>query len=377
MTQSDRYLADVFDGLTTAITSDAAARVAVRAAFEMGGVDGLCLLSQNEEHCLVALAQGQRIFRCDLRRSNMYRAAVRPDSAGTRALWDKQDPIELPTGELQRIGLTLIVPLQRASGHVAVAFFWQPGHTADQQQTRRLELLAKALGLAAGTWWRDEEYAARLRDQERISGELQHRLRNNLALMRSIIRRSNETAESAEHFALHLEARIGALSRTQAVLSAAGDSGIELEELLRTELTANAVAERSYVVHGPSVRLHAKAAESLALAMHELATNALKFGALVAPGGSVAIEWQVTDDPAPPRLHVSWVESGVTIVGAAPRRRGFGQELIECTLPYELGAQTRLTFNPGGVHCQIDIPMETCAAAEPAAQRAAGGAGAW
>jgi hypothetical protein len=65
----------------------------------------------------------------------------------------------------------------------------------------------------------------------------------------------------------------------------------------------------------------------------------------------------------------------VNIVSVAPRRRGFGQELIECTLPYELGARTRLEFSPGGVLCEIEIPLEACAASgEPAAQQAAGGA---
>jgi two-component system CheB/CheR fusion protein len=229
--------------------------------------------------------------------------------------------------------------------------------------------------MAACGWCKDAEHALRQRDQAHVSTEAQHRLRNNAALIRSIIRRSNETAESAEHFALHLEARIGALSRTQAVLTTAADSGVELEDLVRSELIANAVFERRYLVQGPPVRLHAKAAESLALAIHELATNSLKFGALAAASGSVAISWRVTDERTLSRLHLTWVESGATIVSAAPRRRGFGLELIECTLPYELGAQSRLTFNPGGVHCEIEIPLEACVATiePPAPQAALGG----
>jgi two-component sensor histidine kinase len=367
MTNADRYLAEVFDGLTTATTGAAAMRIAVQAAYELASVDGLCLFTEKEERCVVALAQDERTYRCDLRNSSMYRAAVRSESAVTRTLWGKEDLIELPTGEQQRIGVALIVPLQRANGYVAVAFFWQPGHTADQQQTRRLELLAKALGLAASA-----------RNEERISAQLKHRLRNNLAHLRSIIRRSNELAESAEHYALHLEARIGALSRTQALVAAAGDAGIDLEELVCTELIASAVFEKRCVVQGPTVRLHAKGAESLGLAIHELATNALKFGALAAPSGSVAVRWSVIDDRASARLQLGWIETGVTVASVAPRRRGFGQELIECTLPYELGAQTRLTFNPGGVHCQIDIPLEACAAiVEPTAQQAVLGGSPW
>ena len=122
-------------------------------------------------------------------------------------LWGKEDFVTLPNGEQLRIGVALIVPVHAASGHAAVGFFWQPGRTTDAPGTRRLELLAKALGLAASAWRKDDEYAANERDQRRISADLKHRLRNNLAQTRSIIRRSQETAESAEHFALHLEAR--------------------------------------------------------------------------------------------------------------------------------------------------------------------------
>jgi two-component system, chemotaxis family, CheB/CheR fusion protein len=73
-------------------------------------------------------------------------------------------------------------------------------------------------------------------------------------------------------------------------------------------------------------------------------------------------------------LHLSWIESGVTIASVAPRRRGFGQEVIECTLPYELGARTYLAFSPGGVRCEVEIPLEACAiGVEPFAPQVAHG----
>jgi two-component sensor histidine kinase len=317
-------LGAVLDQMTAAATHDELLGIATRAAVELGGVDGLFLL---------------------------------PDR-----------------GERQRAGLTLVVPLPEASGHTAVVFFWHRGRTADGRQRRRLELLARALGLATRMWRREEKQAQQLRDERHAAAELQHRLRNSLALMRSIVRRSNETAESAEQFALHLDARIGALARTQGLLSAAGADGVELEDLVRTELIACAVPEERCSLQGPSVRLHAKAAQSLGLAVHELATNSLKFGALAAPSGMLAVRWAMTGAPSP-RLQMSWIESGVTIVSAAPRRRGFGQELIECTLPYELDAHTQLTFDPGGVRCTIDMPLAARAAPldEPSPQAAGAG----
>ena len=359
----ERYLADVFDELTSAGRRDTSVQVVVRAARELADADGMCLLTAAGERCVVALAQQQEIYLCDLRNSGLYRAAaplLRGETAGSRTLWGKEDFIALATGEQLRVGVALIVPLQAASGHPAVAFFWQPGRATGVQGTRTLELLAKALGLAASAWRKDDEYAASERNQHRISADLKHRLRNNLAQTRSIIRRSQEIAESVEHFALHLEARIGAVGRLQGALTTAGDAGIELEELVRTELIASAVPERSYLMQGPAVRLHTKGADSLALAVHELATNSLKFGALATPNGHLAVTWAAIEGPVP-RLRISWVESGTTIASLAPRRRGFGQELIECTLPYELGAQTRLMFSPGGVVCEIDVPLEACA----------------
>jgi len=373
----ERYLADVFDELTSAGRRDTSVQVVVRAARELADADGMCLLTAAGERCVVALAQQQEIYLCDLRNSGLYRAVaplLRAETAGSRTLWGKEDFIALATGEQLRVGVALIVPLQAASGHAAVAFFWQPGRTTVVQGTRTLELLAKALGLAASAWRKDDEYAASERNQHRISADLKHRLRNNLAQTRSIIRRSQEIAESVEHFALHLEARIGAVGRIQGALTTAGDAGVELEELVRTELIASAVPERSYLMQGPAVRLHTKGADSLALAVHELATNSLKFGALATPNGHLAITWAAIEGPVP-RLRISWVESGTTIASLAPRRRGFGQELIECTLPYELGAQTRLMFSPGGVVCEIDVPLEACAVdIEQRPQAARGGA---
>lgn len=328
------YLSSVLEEMTAATTRDDLLGVAMRAAGELGGADGVCLLANAQELQRVAAKEGER----------------------------------------HRDGLTLIVPLSESTRHTAVAFFWQPGRTADRRQRRRLEVLAKTLGLAARTWRREEEHALQLDDERRAAMELQHRLRNNLAVMRSIVRRSNETAESPEQFALHLDARIGALVRTQGVLSAAGIAGVELEDLIRTELIASAVSEERYALGGPAVRLHAKGAESLGLAMHELATNSLKFGALAAPNGRLAVSWLVTGRPSP-RLQLTWVESGVTIVSAAPRRRGFGQELIECTLPYELGARANLAFDPGGVRCTIDTPLPACATAFEELMPQAAGAG--
>ncbi|HKS57760.1 MAG TPA: HWE histidine kinase domain-containing protein [Steroidobacteraceae bacterium] len=322
----ERYLAAVLDELTAAPSREEALRIATQAAHDLAGCDGLYLLR------------------------------------------------EVKDGEREEAGHTLVVPLHDASGHAAVGFFWQPWRTVDQQSTSKLEALAKMLGLAARMWRGDEEHMRQLRDERHAAADLQHRLRNQLALMRSVVRRSHETAESPEEFALHLDGRIGALTRTQGMLMAAGSAGVDLEGLIRTELLATTVSEQRYRVAGPVVRLRPKAAESLGLAFHELATNSLKFGALASETGLLAVTWALSGQPQP-ELHLTWVESGITIASLAPRRRGFGQELIESTLPYELDARTRFALTPGGAYCTMVMPVHTCAIGFDQPPQQAAGAG--
>jgi two-component system, chemotaxis family, CheB/CheR fusion protein len=83
----------------------------------------------------------------------------------------------------------------------------------------------------------------------------------------------------------------------------------------------------------------------------------LKFGALTESTGQISIDWSIDHKSTPPRLHWRWCESGIGTAAPTPQRRGFGQELIERVLPYELSARTALTFAPGGVRCEIELPL--------------------
>ena len=156
----ERYLAAVFDELTSAPTRSAAIRLTMQAASVLAGAEGVCLLTAAGDRNTLALAQRQEIYSCDLRSSRLHRAMVRPHRAagtGARTLWGKEDSITLSTGEQHAIGPTLIVPLEAATGHAAVGFFWGPRQATAPQRTRQLELLAKTLGLAAAAWRKDDE----------------------------------------------------------------------------------------------------------------------------------------------------------------------------------------------------------------------------
>jgi two-component sensor histidine kinase len=187
--------------------------------------------------------------------------------------------------------------------------------------------------------------------------ELQHRVRNILAVIRSIVGRTAETSETVEDLSAHLDGRLAALARTQVLLTRSPGAGVDLEGLVRDELLAQVADEERIVIDGPEILLPPKAAEVMTLAVHELATNATKYGALAASPGHIDIRWTVEPHGGTDWLRFQWRESGVKIAAAAPRRTGFGAVLIEQRVPYELMGAGALTFAPGGVQCEITFPL--------------------
>jgi two-component system CheB/CheR fusion protein len=187
--------------------------------------------------------------------------------------------------------------------------------------------------------------------------EQRRQVRHLLAVIRAIVRRTAHFGGSVEDFAAHLEGRLGALARVQEILMRAGPDGADLAELVSGEFLAEAIPDGQVDIEGPRVRLPGRIAASLALALHELTTNAIKFGALSTPQGRISVRWNV-DSHDPWRIRVEWQEHGISILTDAPRAVGFGTELIERTLPYELRARTALDFAPGGVHCLMEFRAE-------------------
>lgn len=197
-----------------------------------------------------------------------------------------------------------------------------------------------------------------LQERQRVLlHELQHRVRNTLAVVRSIASSTRATSDTVADFAAHLDGRLNALARTQMVLTRAPGGGVDLEGMVREELLAQAAREDQMKVGGPDVRLSPKAAEVLTLAIHELATNSVKYGALGASAGRVTVGWSTSERAGQTCLDLVWQESGVRVASTAPRREGFGTELIETRVPYELRGRGALQFHPGGVRCEIQFPL--------------------
>jgi PAS domain S-box-containing protein len=194
-----------------------------------------------------------------------------------------------------------------------------------------------------------------------LLAELQHRVRNIMAMIRSITARTGERAESVPEYATLLAGRLMAFSRVQTLLTRVANSGAALIDIVRDELTAQAIDAERYVLAGPDVILSPKAAEMLTLAIHELTTNALKYGVLSAPDGSVAVSWATFERGGKPWFSLDWIENGAPerpSLDPPMPRRGFGSELIERRIPYELDGWGRLDITPGGARCQLEFPLQ-------------------
>jgi len=197
--------------------------------------------------------------------------------------------------------------------------------------------------------------------QEVLLAELQHRTRNLLALVQAIARRTIRKARSLTRFADEYEGRLGALSRVQSLVASTAKCVINLRPLIEAELLAHgADLSRRIRIEGPEITIPSGAAQTLALAFHELATNAVKYGALGQPAAQLMVTWRIEQTGDGCRcLTLEWLESGVVMPEiSAPRPKGYGSELIERALPYQLGAGTTLEFMKSGVHCVISVPLD-------------------
>ncbi|GAA4218198.1 hypothetical protein GCM10022253_18400 [Sphingomonas endophytica] len=196
--------------------------------------------------------------------------------------------------------------------------------------------------------------------QRRLVAELQHRVRNILTVVRSVFARTVEAGGTLDDVADHFRGRLDALARTQAIVTQTASGNVDLENLIRDELLSVGVADGEAVtIAGPDVPLPPRAAEAIGLAIHELAINSVKYGALKRPGARLHVAWSTyADKDGKKGVRLTWTEKGVPALAISPCRQGFGTELICEALPYQYGAETQLTFAGGGVRCAIALPLQ-------------------
>jgi two-component sensor histidine kinase len=214
----------------------------------------------------------------------------------------------------------------------------------------RLVMRQAAEDRAALSWLEEQ---ASIRNS--LTRELNHRVKNTLANVLSIVSLTRRRSDNLDDFATSLEGRIRALSATHDLLTQSEWGTTPVRAVISAELAPYAQdSERVLELSGPAVELAPNDALSLGLAIHELATNAAKYGALSVPGGCVAVTWQlITQDLA----RVEWAERGGPPVSQERRKRGFGTELIEKIVAHELRNPVDLRFEAEGVRCTLILPV--------------------
>lgn len=187
-----------------------------------------------------------------------------------------------------------------------------------------------------------------------LTRELNHRVKNTLANVLSIVSLTRRRAVSLDEFAEGIDNRIRALSATHDLLTQSEWGTTPVLSVILVEL-APYTNERDHevVTEGPDVELAPNDALSLGLALHELSTNAAKYGALSMPGGKVSILWQLVNENL---ARIEWVESNGPRVDL-PQKRGFGTDLIEKIVAHELRHPVELEFHPEGVRCTLLVPV--------------------
>jgi PAS domain S-box-containing protein len=194
-----------------------------------------------------------------------------------------------------------------------------------------------------------------IRDSERrqrvLIDELNHRVKNTLATIQSLASQTAKRAGSVDEFRRSFESRLLALSSTHDALTRTGWEMASLRGLIQHELRP--YGPDRCVIDGKDVELAPKEALAIGLVLHELATNAAKYGALAPPSGLVQIVWTESSDR---RLHLRWIEMGGPSV-ATPMHRGFGSRLIQASIENELGGKAQMSFEPSGLIVQIEVPL--------------------
>ena len=182
---------------------------------------------------------------------------------------------------------------------------------------------------------------------------LQRRIVRMLSTFRVVATHMANHRRDEDEAALHLAGRIGAIGRA----ALADGYGMDLESLVLDELAAHAVKPDQYVVRGTDIHLHDAAAQLMSLLVHELATNAVKYGALSQPGARVSVLWWQSGGSESQRLHFEWSEEGVHLAAGAPRHDGFGSDVINRMIAREVHGAGELVFSDSGVRCRVEVPL--------------------
>ena len=197
----------------------------------------------------------------------------------------------------------------------------------------------------------------RAQEQQRLLvRELDHRVKNVLASVGAVAQRTREGSGSVDEFLHGFDGRIQSMANAHGLLSRSHWQGVSLKELVSNEL-APCVRTGGASVMGPDILVSAEAAQPIAIVLHELVTNASKYGALSAPRGHITVRWRCRANERAEALLLDWIEAGGPTV-VVPTQTGYGTRCIRSLIPYELGGTVDLDFHSEGVRCSIEVPRK-------------------
>ena len=196
--------------------------------------------------------------------------------------------------------------------------------------------------------------------QQLLTRELEHRMKNTMAMVGAIASQTFRTASTKEEARTIFDARLRALNHAHDVLVQSSWTSAPIRTVVEGALAPHRTGDGRIAIDGPTVDLTAKQALSLALALHELATNATKYGALSVPGGTIDVRWDCIPSDDRVILRFGWRERGGPEV-SPPSRRGFGSRLIESTLSSDFGSSVKVEYPPEGVVCSFEARLSDLA----------------
>ena len=203
----------------------------------------------------------------------------------------------------------------------------------------------------------EDALANQAQHQRLLINELNHRVKNTLSIVQSLAQQTFKGESSPEEARAAFDARLAALAAAHNLLTRKNWEPTSLLETVTTSISATVGNRTSRVkVEGPDILLSPQTAVSIAMAVHELCTNAIKYGALSGDRGRVRVKWIIEGEADRPTMRMTWVEEGGPAV-QTPQRRGFGSRLIERGIAAELRGTVRLAFEPTGVVCTIEAPL--------------------
>jgi PAS domain S-box-containing protein len=191
--------------------------------------------------------------------------------------------------------------------------------------------------------------------QDLLSAELDHRVKNVLARVAAVVRHTQRRCGTTDEFVKAIDGRVQSIAAAHALLSQSRWSGVGLTDLICHQL-APYTTEANTAISGPNVMLTSTQTQAIAMVVHELATNAAKYGALSTSDGKVSVSWDRITSNSAAILTITWREVGGELI-AAPARSGYGITLIRDLIPHELGGTVDLKFPADGVCCKIEIPL--------------------